>query len=306
MTKSSHIVVGFWRRLFADFLDALLLGIACYGIGYQFRYTLSAMGANAIGIGLVCCLLYYGLQHTRLCDGQTLGKRLLGIQVLRRDGRHLGIGKSFLRYLVVSFVFYNGIYGSFLSHLRPSTMMAVGSVYFLVVVWAFFACFLMIPLHPIKRGLHDIAANSVVVYKGCFDDKALNRLEDATKEKRAWIILTIGSVVLAGGLIWGAVKLAFEDIGHMSKLAEIQQSLAPEYGHPQVIANNVNGKAESLSVVIYIPLETFENKTERERIRREVFTKVKMGFSDLDGFGKLKVVLSSGFNIGIASFNTSD
>jgi hypothetical protein len=33
MTNSSSIVVGFWRRFFADFLDAIFLGIPGYGIG---------------------------------------------------------------------------------------------------------------------------------------------------------------------------------------------------------------------------------------------------------------------------------
>ena len=97
MRESSQIVVGFWRRFFADFLDAIFLGIPGYGIGYLFRYTFSAMGLHAMWLGFVLSFLYYGLQHTRLGGGQTLGKRLLSIQVLRRDGQFLEFGKSFLR-----------------------------------------------------------------------------------------------------------------------------------------------------------------------------------------------------------------
>lgn len=306
MTKASHLVVGFWRRFFADLLDAIFLGIPGYGIGYLFRYTFSAMGLHAIWIGLVCSFLYYGLQHTRLGDGQTPGKRLLGIQVLRRDGQYLGFGKSFLRYLVVSFVFYNGIYGSFLNHLPPSVVMAAGPVYFLIIIWAFFACFLMIPLHPLKRGLHDIAADSVVVYKGCFDNEALDRLEDSAKVKRALVILSIGSVFLVVGCLWGLVNFTSGKSENMTTLAEIQKVLATEYDIIQVRANSFNGKAESLAVVVYVPLATFENKIEKERIRQEVFNKVNTRFNDLGRFGKLRVVISSGFNIGIASFSASD
>lgn len=304
MTKSSQIVVGFWRRFFADFLDAIFLGIPGYGIGYLFKYNFSAMGSHAIWIGLVCSFIYYGLQHTRIGGGQTPGKRLLGIQVLRRDGQYLDFGKSFLRYLVVSFVFYNWIYGSLISHLPQTAMMAAGSIYFLVIIWAFFACFLMIPFHPLKRGLHDIAADSIVVYKGCFDNEVLDQMEDSAKVKRALIILSIGSVLLAGGCILGLVK--FSGSRDMSKLAEIQKSLGTEYDISQVRANSFNGKAESLAVVVYVPLKIFENKTEKERIRQEVFNKVKTRFNDLEPFGKLRIVMSSGYNIGIANFNTSD
>lgn len=306
MTKSSLIVVGFWRRFFADFLDALFLGIPGYGIGYLFRYTFSAMGLHAIWFGLVCGFLYYGLQHTRLAGGQTLGKRLLGIQVLRRDGEYLDFGKSFLRYLVVSFVFYNGIYGGLLNHLPPTAKMVAGSVYFLIIIWAFFACFLMIPLHPLKRGLHDIAAGSVVVYKGKFDNEALDRLEDSAKTKRAVIFLTVGSVILAGGCIIGLMKFTSGRSNDMAKMTAIQRFLETDYDVTQVRANRFNGKAQSLAVVIYVPLAVFENKTEKERIRQEVFNKVNARFNDLDQFGDLRVVIASGFDIGIANFNTSD
>jgi len=305
MTKSARIVVGFWRRFFADFLDAIFLGIPGFVIGYLFRYTFSAMGLHAIWFGLACGLLYYGLQHTRLAAGQTLGKRLLGIQVLRKDGKYLDFGKSFLRYLVVSFVFYNGIYGSFLNHLPPTAQMAAGSVYFLIIIWAFFACFLMIPLHPLKRGLHDIAAGSVVVYKGKFDHEALDRLDDSAKTKRAVIILTIVSVILAGGCIMGMLKLTSGRSDEMAKMTAIQRLLKKDYDVTRVSINSFNGKAQSLSVAIYVPLATFENKAEKERIRAEVFNKVNKNFNDLERFGELKVIIASGFNIGIAHFNTS-
>jgi uncharacterized RDD family membrane protein YckC len=261
------------------------------------------MGFHAIWIGLVCSFLYYGLQHTRLGGGQTPGKRLLGIQVLRRDGQYLDFGRSFLRYLVVSLIFYNGLYGSMINHLPQPAMMAVVSVYFLVIIWAFFACFLMIPFHPLKRGLHDIAAGSVVVYKGRFDSEALDHLEDTAKVKRALGILSVGSCIFTGACIWGLMTFNSGRSNELGTLTEIQNSLRPEYDATQVKATNFNGKEKSLAVIIYVPLTTFENKSERERIRQEVFNKVNGRFKDLSRFGSLRVVIASGYNIGIASYN---
>ena len=306
MTKSSRIVVGFWRRFFADFLDAIILGIPGFGLGYAFRYTFSSMGTHAIWFGLACGFLYYGVQHTYLAGGQTPGKRLLGIQVLRRDGEYLSFNKSFLRYLVISFVFYNGIFGGLLSYLPPKAMMAAGSIYFIIVIWAFFACFLMIPFHPLKRGLHDIAAGSIVVYKGTFDDEIVNNLDDYAKAKRAMLILTIVSVIFAGSCITWLSKVTSSNANEFAKLTEIHKSIGNEYDVQAVKANSFNGEAQSLAVVIYVPLATFENDAEKERIRQEVYDKTTNHFNNLEKFGKLNVVITSGFNIGIANFHTSD
>ena len=306
MTKSSRIVVGFWRRFFADFLDAIILGIGGFGLGITFKYKFSTMGTHAIWVGLLCSFLYYGIQHTYLGGGQTPGKRLLSIQVLRRDGEYLSFSKSFLRYLVISFVFYNGMYGVLLNYLPPKAMMAAGSVYFIFIIWAFFACFLMIPLHPLKRGLHDVAADSIVVYKGTFDDEILDHMENPTKTKLSMLILTIGSLIFAGACIIGTLNFASSHSVDFGKLTEIRQFLGNEYDVQQVRASTFNGKEQPLAVVIYVPLATFENNAEKERIRQEVYKKITTNFSDLEQFGKLNVVITSGFNIGIANFNTSD
>jgi uncharacterized RDD family membrane protein YckC len=134
--------------LFADLLDSIVLGFLGYAIGYPFRYALSAMGLQALWVGLVCSFLYFGILHTRIGGGQTLGKRWLGIQVLKRDGSFLGLKSSLIRYLAISVIFYNGLFGSLFALLPTKLGMALGSVFLLGVVWAFFACYLLIPLHP--------------------------------------------------------------------------------------------------------------------------------------------------------------
>lgn len=131
-------------------------------------------------------------------------------------------------------------------------------------------------------------------------------MEDSAKVKRALVILSVGSCIFAGACIWGLLKFTSGHSSDMAKMSEIQKFLGSEYNVPQVRANNFNGKAESLAVVIYVPLATFENKTEKEKIRQDVINKVKTKFRELEQFGKLRVVISSGFNIGIANFNTSD
>ena len=92
----------------------------------------------------------------------------------------------------------------------------------------------------------------------------------------------------------------------MGGIFEIQKFLQAEYTVLRVNASSVNGKAQSLTVIIFVPLDTFENSTEKERIRKEVLGKINTKFKNLEKYGNLRVVISSGFNIGIASINFTD
>ena len=48
--RTPRIVVGFWRRFFADSLDAVVLGVAGFTIGYALRCTFSGMGLHALWV----------------------------------------------------------------------------------------------------------------------------------------------------------------------------------------------------------------------------------------------------------------
>lgn len=198
--SEKKIVVGFWRRFIADALDDLLLSAVGFAVAYPLRYQLSALGFSAIWIGVVASFAYFGILHTSIGNGQTVGKRLLGIQVIALDGSHLGPGKSLLRHFAVSFVFYNQLYGSFLQWIPVKAGMTAGAIagscYLLFVIWMAFACFLMIPMHPLKRGAHDLLAGSLVVYKGTYDAAALEKLKNPARARTALLSLTTVSALI--------------------------------------------------------------------------------------------------------------
>ena len=66
-------------------------------------------------VGLVISLTYYGLLQSALGRGQTLGKRLLRIEVIGVDGAHLSIGRAVLRSLFLALIVYPGLYASLLA-----------------------------------------------------------------------------------------------------------------------------------------------------------------------------------------------
>ncbi len=297
-------MVGFWRRFFADIFDALVLGCLGWAIAYPCRYALSELGDRAAWLGLAISLLYAGVLQTHVCSGQTLGKRALGIQVLRRDGSFLSYGRSLGRYLVVSFVFYNGMYGSIFGLVSPRVAEVLGTFFLLAVVWAFFACFLMIPLHPLKRGLHDLASDSIVVYKGRFDAPTLAALENPRRGRRAIALMGVLALFVIGACFWAAQTLSKH--ANLGRLTALQQQLSKDYEVTKVNDSTFNGAHRTLNVVIRIPLRRYDDKSERERVRADVLARTKATLPGITDFERVQVRLISGFNLGIARMNMSD
>jgi len=100
---------GFWPRCMALLLDIVLLAVSC-GTGAAmtaWKLLPSILGPAALlrtlflGLPLALCatslvaLGYFVALHA--WTGQTVGKWLMGVRVLRQDGSPLGLGLSFFR-----------------------------------------------------------------------------------------------------------------------------------------------------------------------------------------------------------------
>lgn len=91
--------VGFWKRFLAGLLDGIIVSLPLaiifglitgdwenenYSTFFDFLYM------------LLVPILWYGY---------TVGKRIMGIRIVRMDGKKLGIGTMLLRYLVAALVY---------------------------------------------------------------------------------------------------------------------------------------------------------------------------------------------------------
>src|SRR5580698_9064311 len=97
---ASAAIAGFWRRLAALFIDMILLAIVGFVIGTLAFRQLVEMGQSARLIGAAITLVYYGVLNSGLGGGGTLGKRMLGLRVVRRNGQTIGLARSLLRTIV--------------------------------------------------------------------------------------------------------------------------------------------------------------------------------------------------------------
>jgi len=153
-------LAGFWRRLAAACIDAILVAGAGFLLGFLFPETLASMGVWGRLLGLAVALGYYAIHNSCVCDGMTLGKRLLHIQVVGRDGKCVSLHRSALRFLVLGApLFLSGI-------TYPSPLgLTLGGLAAGVVVYgtAGALAYLYVSNRGTRQSLHDLAASTWVV-----------------------------------------------------------------------------------------------------------------------------------------------
>ncbi len=94
---------GFWRRLAALLVDSLIIGLITSPFSYKYTTYLSSSDATsssssvspwAIIIGAAYVIFFWVKQN-----GQTLGKKALGVKIVKEDGSDLDLTSAIVRYL---------------------------------------------------------------------------------------------------------------------------------------------------------------------------------------------------------------
>jgi uncharacterized RDD family membrane protein YckC len=196
---ASGRIAGFWIRVLADLLDALFLAAVGWLLSLPLRALFLRLGEDGVFIGLALSLLYAGVLQSRLGGGRTLGKRLLGLRVVKLDGSLLSVDRSLIRYAAVSFMVYQNSIG----------LAAVTLLPFLHIEWVqiftgtlslvlFLGCVLVVPFHPLKRGLHDLLVGSLVIRGGMPDPVRMEALKNDGRDR---IIVISAATLLAVSLL---------------------------------------------------------------------------------------------------------
>ena len=138
---------GFWRRVGAYLIDAILLSIVSgivggiFGFGFGITGALMGTpdevindGAEAMGglIGLILGIAYFAGLESSSWQG-TVGKKALGMVVTDLQGQRISFGRAFGRYL---------------AKILSALILFIG--------------YIMIAFTERKQGLHDILAGTLV------------------------------------------------------------------------------------------------------------------------------------------------
>lgn len=124
--------VGFWRRLGAGLLDAIIIGIPLILL----TYIITGNTEDNLVTNIISSL--YSLLVPVFWHGYTVGKRIAGIRIARIDGEPVGIGTMLLRDLVG------------------------GIVYIITLGIGLIVSVIMVAVRQDKRSLHDLIAGTYV------------------------------------------------------------------------------------------------------------------------------------------------
>lgn len=151
---------GFWRRSIAFISDALVLGFVGALAGWALFDELARMGGYGRALGFVVALAFFGVMNSALCGGQTLGKRLLGVRVVGKNGSLLSLPQSLLRYSVLGVPF-------FLNGAPFDTTVVLSPMGYFLSLVIFGGMFSILYLYVFnrhgRRSLHDLVVGSSVV-----------------------------------------------------------------------------------------------------------------------------------------------
>ncbi|PKF74166.1 RDD family protein [Chryseobacterium sp. PMSZPI] len=104
--ETNLLLSKFWTRIWALLLDSILLGIFGFILGFFFQNYFISLGENAKLIGWSISLIYFSVLNSNINQGQTFGKKLMGIQVVDSNGNFIYLKTSIIRALILTAPFF--------------------------------------------------------------------------------------------------------------------------------------------------------------------------------------------------------
>lgn len=178
-----HIIGSFWRRFFAYCLDAIILGAAGLAVTFPFRERLSHIGMWGPLLGSCIALPYFVILNSKIGNGQTLGKRIMDLQVVDGTGNTISLTKSLVRYSLFAIAVYLS------ATALPITRLPwiVFTLIALLISAISGATFYLVPFNRhTRQGIHDLAAGTYVA-----DADILGPMKTPPIWKMHWVILTV-------------------------------------------------------------------------------------------------------------------
>ncbi len=156
---SDRAIGALWRRVAAFAIDGVIVGLVGFAITVPFFETFSRLGSWGPLVGFCLALPYFAILDSNVGNGQTLGKRLLHVQLIGKNGAPISFWRSTVRYTVFAVPYFLN------ELLLPSTRTPwVVTTLVSIIVFGLGGATLYLVLfnRHTRQGIHDLAVGSYV------------------------------------------------------------------------------------------------------------------------------------------------
>lgn len=287
----------FWSRVWALLIDSLILGIFGYILGSVFENFLISLREEAKLIGWFISLAYFSILNSKLNNGQTIGKKIMKIQVTDIEGRTVSLKTSFIRSLILTAPFFlNGF------KITGSETFSVVNIIQSMIIFTLGLGIMVFYIFnkETRQSLHDIVAKTYVV-----QDHRNNTVTMMPQPKKLPFYIT-GALLL---LVIITSVYSYSSNSEIKKLLPVYEKVSQQ-DHVSRASISMNHFSRNKQHVYTISIKTdkkqqYDGHMENDPVIKEAvetFLNSKVYDSDQD---VLNVVIGSGFDIGIARQNYS-
>lgn len=288
-------VANFWRRIGALFIDGLILGLVGFLLGLVLESTFVKIGGMGRLIGVVIALVYFGLMNSKLCNGQTIGKKLLNLRVVDSSNQPIPLANSVLRYIVLAAPFsLNGAQFSteaLLSFLMyPLSLVIFGGLLSIIYLYIF--------NRATRQSFHDLAVGSFVV----------NAHVEKQEVGKVWNIhLVVVTILFVAAAIVPAFTEKLAQNEPFKDMLAVQSALSNKLGvtYATVTAGmtTISSVNEQTKTTTYVTAQAVlsSNDVSDVKLAREIATIVVKNYPEAVNKDALRITLTYGYDIGIWS-----
>jgi uncharacterized RDD family membrane protein YckC len=281
-------ICGFWRRLLAFCIDCSILWVLGSLLGLMFFEQFSQLGQLGSLLGFIIATVYFGVLNSKVGKGQSLGKRLLKIRVVHKDGGLIELKTSLLRAALLSIPMCSN--GAFFNGLEILGKFVVSLIFLLVIGMIYFYIFNT----KTRQSLHDIVCGTYV-YRA---DASGVSTESTVARVHYIIYLLIVAVVGIGTLYMQRFPLTSE----LQALDSVNKEISGLNGayFTDVSLNRFksgNQETKSLKVAVYVSKKTMQDDAVVDNIAKIILEK----YQEVYSVQRIDINVIYGYNIGIAT-----
>ena len=289
-------ISGFWRRIGAFLIDSSIL--CCLGLilGLFFSKQFVELGGWGRAIGFLIAAIYFAIMNSRIGKGQTIGKRILNIQVIDKNGKLLNLSNSTLRYSIFGIPYFlNGA-------VIPESILYPIGIYIVslfVFGFGFSIIYLSIFNRNTRQSLHDIIVGTFVIRKN---------IESAETIKSIWSIhYAICGIIMVLALL---TPISTNQLSRNEKFSELIKTREQIQNVPPVVYASIQDCQSTFSPVdgqakttTYLNANVLLNnpKIKDEKLAIKIAKILLETHKEANQRNFIRVVLTYGYDIGIAS-----